>query len=253
MRKRGEMTRSYARGIVALIFFVLAVQVAIFTIKSYENNLLYESREQVAVKDSVREKETKPERPPYWEKKNVAKQSVVKSRRDIMISDANADADADADVEIGSEIEKRREEYVPINLRSISSTGKIELNSADSVDLVSLPGIGPFYASKILNYRKRLGGFAFKEQLMEVYGIDKERFSIFEERVWADTSLISKIKVSEAPQELLSTNPYIGAYVARAIIKFRELEEGRVATLAELVANRIIKEEFVKILKYYLE
>ena len=249
MRKRGEMTRSYARGIVALIFFVLAVQVAIFTIKSYENNQLYERREQVAVKEPVREQvrepETKPERPPYQEKKNVPNQSGVQSSRDIKISDTVIKSD--------SEIEKRREEYVPINLRSISSTGKIELNSADSVDLISLPGIGPFYASKILNYRKRLGGFAFKEQLMEIYGIDKERFSIFEERVWTDTSLISKIKVSEAPQELLSTNPYIGAYVARAIIKFRELEEGRVATLAELVANRIIKEEFVKILKYYLE
>ena len=37
MSRDVRKTRSYARGVVTLIFFVLAVQVAIFTIKSYEN------------------------------------------------------------------------------------------------------------------------------------------------------------------------------------------------------------------------
>jgi hypothetical protein len=88
---------------------------------------------------------------------------------------------------------------------------------------------------------------------MEVYGIDRERFSVFGERVWADTTLISRINISEATQDELSENPYIGSYAARAIIKFREIEGSGAATLAALVANRIIKAELVKILKYYFE
>ena len=44
----------------------------------------------------------------------------------------------------------------------------IELNSADSTALVSIRGIGPYYASKILRYREQLGGFHATRQLNEM-------------------------------------------------------------------------------------
>ena len=44
----------------------------------------------------------------------------------------------------------------------------IELNSADSTALVSIRGIGPYYASKILRYREQLGGFHTTRQLKEI-------------------------------------------------------------------------------------
>ena len=44
----------------------------------------------------------------------------------------------------------------------------IELNSADSAQLVALRGIGPYYASRIIRYRKRLGGFHSINQLKEL-------------------------------------------------------------------------------------
>lgn len=44
----------------------------------------------------------------------------------------------------------------------------IELNSADSTALVSIRGIGPYYASKILRYREQLGGFHATRQLKEM-------------------------------------------------------------------------------------
>lgn len=44
----------------------------------------------------------------------------------------------------------------------------IELNTADSGTLVKIKGIGPYYASKILHYRKRLGGFYAITQLKEI-------------------------------------------------------------------------------------
>lgn len=143
--------------------------------------------------------------------------------------------------------------YTPLNTSELVSRNKLELNSADSAELVSLPGIGPFFASRILDYRKRLGGFVFPEQLMEVYGIDKERFSVFNSRIWADSTKVKRLKLSEVTAEQLSANPYIGAYAARSIVKFREQAGERVINIAVLVANRIIREELAKILKYYLE
>lgn len=254
MRGDGSRTRSYAKGMVTLIFFVLAVQVAIFTIRSYENRKLLIATEKI-ISDTVRaESKVLRETIASVEReekrfKSKPKVYVNYKKRDFKeIDQGEGRIDSNE-----KERESPREAYVPVNIKSISSKSKLELNSADSVDLVSLPGIGPFFASKIIDYRQKLRGFAFKEQLMEVYGIDQERFSIFGERVWVDTTLISKIKILEATQEELSSNPYIGSYAARAIIKFREIEEHSTVNLASLVANRIIKEELLKILKYYLE
>ena len=44
----------------------------------------------------------------------------------------------------------------------------VELNTADSVTLVGIRGIGPYYASKILRYREQLGGFHATRQLKEI-------------------------------------------------------------------------------------
>lgn len=251
MSRDVRKTRSYARGVVTLIFFVLAVQVAIFTIKSYENTKTVVLQGE-SVSGALSPESDKAGKPEVSETANPVKNGSdyqPKRRKEAYVP-TNPEEIRE---EQKPEERAHSEAYVPIDLKTLSSRAKLELNSADSSDLVSLPGIGPFFASKILDYRRRLGGFAFKEQLMEVYGIDRERFSVFGDRVWADTTLISRINLSEATQDELSENPYIGSYAARAIIKFREIEGSGAATLAALVANRIIKAELVKILKYYFE
>ncbi len=44
----------------------------------------------------------------------------------------------------------------------------LELNTADSCALVAIRGIGPYYASRILRYRERLGGYYAVRQLKEI-------------------------------------------------------------------------------------
>lgn len=129
----------------------------------------------------------------------------------------------------------------------------LRLNTADSIDLISLPGIGSYYARKIIQYRERLGGFATKDQLLEIYGIDKERFDLFAERIDVDTNDVTKVDLKVATFEQLSGNPYIGGYVARAIIRYREKSGIELTNLANLVMNNIIKKELYKILKYYFK
>ena len=73
------------------------------------------------------------------------------------------------------------------NTESISKELKIFINSADTSELKKLKGIGSSYANRIVKYRNLLGGFYSIYQLKEVYGIDENRFQLFEKDVVVDS------------------------------------------------------------------
>lgn len=52
--------------------------------------------------------------------------------------------------------------------RPVLKADPLELNTADSSALIAIRGIGPYYASRILRYRERLGGFYAVRQLKEI-------------------------------------------------------------------------------------
>jgi competence protein ComEA len=59
----------------------------------------------------------------------------------------------------------------------------IDLNTATSAQLESLPGIGPTLAAAIVAERDRRGGFRSVNELREVRGIGEARFADLRERV----------------------------------------------------------------------
>ncbi|HOO43417.1 MAG TPA: helix-hairpin-helix domain-containing protein [Bacteroidales bacterium] len=129
---------------------------------------------------------------------------------------------------------------------------KIELNTADSAELVKLYGIGPYYAARILEYREKLGGFAVPEQLLEVYGMDMERLQGFYADVFADTSFIKKINIKTATEDQLAAHIYIGRYLARCIIRYRETEGPDSCKVANLVRDKILTPEQAGKIDWYL-
>jgi DNA uptake protein ComE-like DNA-binding protein len=133
----------------------------------------------------------------------------------------------------------------------VKEAEKIDLNSADSLQLLSLPGIGPYYAGKIVEFRKKTGGFAYSSQIMDIKGIDSNRFNMTCSYIYVDTLKIQKKKLESISFEELSANPYIGSYLARAIVRFRESIHPQITDLASLLVNNIIKPELLKILSYY--
>jgi len=71
-----------------------------------------------------------------------------------------------------------------------------ELNTSDSVALTSVKGIGNKLAGRIINYRKKLGGFHSIEQLLEVYGMKQENFETIKPQVTIKNSFSPSIKIN---------------------------------------------------------
>lgn len=129
----------------------------------------------------------------------------------------------------------------------------VELNEADSSTLVTLYGIGPFYAKRIIQYRERLGGFHSPEQLMEIPGIDSTRYGGVAKRVTADPLKIRRFRLDSAGKYFLINHPYIGAYAARGIILMREKMGKEFCTLENLVKERVVSNENAERLWPYIE
>jgi competence protein ComEA len=98
----------------------------------------------------------------------------------------------------------------------------IELNKADSVQLESLPGIGPVLASRIIRYRKLIGGFYSKSQLRDIYGMTEELWLKSAPCLTVDTSAVKKLEVNFLSLTELGRHPYIGFRTARKIVNRRD-------------------------------
>lgn len=97
---------------------------------------------------------------------------------------------------------------------------KVDLNAADSAALDALPGIGPYYAAKILEHRSRLCGFSYPEQLMDIYRFDSDRFDSLKDLVTVGPS--DPYPLWTLPEDELKKHPYIDSGAAHGIVLYRE-------------------------------
>ena len=130
---------------------------------------------------------------------------------------------------------------------------RLELNTADSTALVSLRGIGPWYARKIIDYRERLGGFVAAEQLLEIEGFDRERFDGLADAVTVNARLRRPIDLWHAPDSVLARHPYLGAKGARSIVRYRGLYDSARWTLPDLAREGALTEKTIVKIKKYIE
>ncbi len=129
---------------------------------------------------------------------------------------------------------------------------QIEINSCDSALLESLPGIGPVLSSRIIRYRKLIGGFVSVDQLKEVYGLTEETFKINQLRFYADSSLIRKIQINKTKYNDIIRHPYIKRDEVVNILKYRKLK-GSINSLSEMIDNKLISSETGKKIAPYLD
>lgn len=127
----------------------------------------------------------------------------------------------------------------------------IELNSADSVELQKLRGVGPAFARRILNYRELLGGFYSKNQLLEVYGFPEETFYAVKENILADSTKINKIRINFAGYAELLRHPYFKKEQVDEILRYRQ-EKGPFSSVEQLLVEDLIDSADFVVLRPYI-
>ncbi len=98
----------------------------------------------------------------------------------------------------------------------------IELNAADTMELQRLRGIGSGFARRITGYRNKLGGFANKVQLLEVYGMDASRYAMIRDYVTANADSVRKIDINNVTFKALMAHPYFPYEITREVILYRK-------------------------------
>lgn len=137
---------------------------------------------------------------------------------------------------VSDSVFRRLEPFIDIPL--------VDLNLADSADFDALPGIGGWFASKMIEYRDRLGGYSYKEQLMDIYRFDKEKFDGLSDLVTVSASHVRAYPLWSLPADSLGRHPYIGnAETARAIVLFRTNNPRTMWTVDALESAGILSAE----------
>lgn len=117
---------------------------------------------------------------------------------------------------VADSVYRRLEPYIEIPL--------VDLNLADSAAFDALPGIGGYFASKMVEHRRRLGGsYSHPEQLMDIWRFDREKYDALADLVEVNPRHVRPYGLWTLPEDSLRLHPYIGNFaVAHGIVLFRE-------------------------------
>lgn len=69
------------------------------------------------------------------------------------------------------------------NNQKAEISSKININTATAAELDSLPGIGPVYAGRIIDYRNAHSGYKSLEEIMNVKGIGQVTYNKFKDKI----------------------------------------------------------------------
>lgn len=141
---------------------------------------------------------------------------------------------------------------LPEKQRVVDALPEIELNTADTLQLGSLKGIGAFYARKIVEYRTQLGGFSKPEQLLEIWRMDTAVLTKNQGRIQVDVSRIRTFNINTISEAELSAHPYVSYKEAKIIVKYRQ-QHGSYTSIQDLMKTAVVDEKWLKKLEPYIK
>lgn len=127
----------------------------------------------------------------------------------------------------------------------------IDINRADSLSLLDIKGVGPYLVSRILKYRNKLGGYLYKEQLLELDVIKDSLYLLIEPSLIVDQGAIQKINLNTADYKTFAKHPYFTQETIKALIKYRQ-QHGPFQDIAHIRRIVSLKESTGKKILPYL-
>ena len=122
------------------------------------------------------------------------------------------------------------------------------LNTADTAELKRVPGIGSYFARKIVEYGERLGGYVDINQLDEIedFPADAKKY------LRVSNPNPRRLNVNRLTLNELKRHPYVSYYQARAITDYRRLR-GALKSLNDLSLLEDFSQEAIDRLLPYVE
>lgn len=106
---------------------------------------------------------------------------------------------------------------------------RISINTADTNALKRVPGLGSYFAKRIVELRQRYGGFISLDQLLDIKGFPEASL----EYLTIPDGDITRININTASFRQLQIHPYIGYSRAKTITDYRRLK-GNITSLLQL-------------------
>jgi competence protein ComEA len=128
---------------------------------------------------------------------------------------------------------------------------EIDINEADSISFMSLPGIGNVLANRITHFREKLGGFYSIDQIKETYGLPDSTFQRIKPALKLGNTTTIRLDINNASLDQLKSHPYIRWNIANAIISYRK-EHGAFKSVDELKNIMLITDDIFQKIKNYI-
>lgn len=126
-----------------------------------------------------------------------------------------------------------------------------EINTATKEDLLTIKGIGPFFAEKIIEQRQAIGGFVELKQLLSIYNFDEDKLSEIKPYLTVDKNNVSKLDLNLVTVNQLKKNPEINWDTAKSIVDLRT-ELGAFTSLDQLLLSVYIdSKKYRQIVPYF--
>lgn len=143
------------------------------------------------------------------------------------------------------------EPWILISHSKPAVSGKLNLNTMDTVDLKKLRGIGSYYAKMIVEHRAALGGYHNYAQLNDIWKMRPETVQLIQEHSVLDTSFIELLPINSATLEDLKIHPYFDWKLANEVINYRT-QHGRYKSWADLEKLQLLTDGLRIKLKPYI-
>lgn len=154
-------------------------------------------------------------------------------------------------------VNKKKNNYNPYQFKQSNPNkeilGQTDINVASQEDLVKVYGVGAVTAQRILDFRERLGGFVDIQQLNDIWGIKSEAVNEIEKSFYVgDSQILKRLNINKANMKSISEFPYFNYTLAREIVTYRTMNNG-ITKIDDLTKINGFPTEKLKIIALYLE